>query len=60
MAQFPLLLLKPDEGKADPKTWSKYKDIVEGADNKKYQWAKLNRAKFFEEAKKVKITLLTV
>ena len=53
MAQFPLLLMKPEEGKPDPKIWSKYKDIVETADGRKYQWAKLNRAKFQEEAKKV-------
>ena len=53
MAQFPLLLMKPEEGKPDPPLWSKYKEIVEKADNRKYQWAKLNRAKFFEEAKKV-------
>ena len=52
-AQFPLLLMKPGENKSDPKIWSKYKEIIEGAEKQKYQWAKLNKQKFYEEARKV-------
>jgi len=44
--------MKQEEGEEDPKLWSAYKEIVEGADGRRYQWAKLNREKFYEEAKK--------
>ena len=53
-AQFPLLLMKPEEKEAkDPEIWTKFKEIVEKEDNQKYQWAKLKKQKFYEEAKKV-------
>ena len=49
--------MKPeDKNRKDPKIWSEYKTIVESAENHKFQWAKLNRAKFHEESKKVGIT----
>ena len=52
-AQFPLLLMKPAKNESDPKIWTRYRDIVETADGRHYQWAKLNRAKFYEESKRV-------
>ena len=45
--------MKPSEDKADPRVWASYKKIVETADRHKYQWAKLSKSKFMEEAKKV-------
>ena len=53
-AQFPLLLMKPEEKEAkDPAIWTEFKEIVENADNQKYRWGKLKKQKFYEEAKKV-------
>ncbi len=46
--------MKPDYGeREDPGIWSEYKELVESADGRRYQWAKLNKVKFYEEAKKV-------
>ena len=39
----------------DSQIWQSFKDIVERADQRKYQWAKLNRNKFITEARKVGI-----
>ena len=40
----------------DPKVWATFKEIIESADKRRYQWAKLNQNKFIEEAKKVRET----
>jgi L-fucose mutarotase/ribose pyranase (RbsD/FucU family) len=45
--------MKPADKSKDPKIWSVYKKIIESGDGQKYQWAKLNRQKFYDEAKKV-------
>ena len=46
--------MKPASNGSDPKIWATYRDIVETADGRHYQWAKLNRAKFYEESKRVR------
>jgi hypothetical protein len=59
-AQFPLLLMKPeDPASKDAAIWSTYKQIVETADQRKYQWAKLSKPKFVEQAKKAAIVIQT-
>ncbi len=52
--KFPILLMKPEEGMKDPHLWPKYKDIIEKAEGRQFQWAKLSRNDFYEEAKKVR------
>ncbi len=52
--------MKPeDPASKDAAIWSTYKQIVETADQRKYQWAKLSKPKFVEQAKKAAIVIQT-
>ena len=53
MDEFPLILMKPPKEDEDLKIWSAYKALVEKHEKHKFQWAKLKRQKFYEEAEKV-------
>ena len=55
----PITLCKPSKGEPEPTVWEKYKSIVEKADGRSYEFAKLDHEKFVEAAKAASVVVMT-
>ena len=55
----PITLCKPGKGEPDPTIWEKYKSIVEKADGRSYEFAKLDHGKFLEAARAASVVVMT-